>query len=438
LSLRFRLNLTIALTVLTMLGLGAAFVMHNARRSVEAEMRSSVNMALQLIDIGRIRAGSDRAWLAELARLEKTRHLRIHLSRTPETLTEAKASAATREATDAPAWFAWAVAPERITGEKWVEDPSGGRVGIFVESDPNDEIAEAWGEARDLFVLLLILAVSVCVLVHFTLGRAFKSVSLILKGLEDIERGDYNRRLPRFPLAEFEQISSAFNHAVAALALAREENRALARRSLTIQEEERRFLAREMHDELGQSLSAIKLMAVSLRVSAQDSRSREAANAIVAESDRLFGVVRALMRRLRPLTLDDFGLVAALEDMVAAWSERNPATRVEFRCSPEVETLAGDARIDLFRIVQECLTNVAKHAGAANVDIRLGAQDGAGGKTLTLSCADDGRGIDPALEQSGFGLHGMRERVSSLCGAFRLTSAAGAGVRVEIEIPASR
>lgn len=427
--------------MLTILGLGALFAIHDARRSVEAEMRSSVNMALQLIDIGPIRAENDpshlSAWLAELARIGKTRHLRIHLNRVPETLIELRAPPESGEMPAAPAWFVWAINPERVAGEKWVEDADGGRVGIFVESDPSDEIAEAWGEASDLFALTLTLAVAICLLVHFSLGQAFKSVTIILKGLEDIERGDYNRRLPRFPLAEFEQISRAFNHAVGVLAQAREENRALTRRSLTIQEEERRFLARELHDELGQSLSAIKLMAVSLRASAQDRPRLEAANAIVSECDRLFGVVRALMRRLRPLMLDDFGLTASLEDMVAAWRERNPATRLTFRCASEVESLAGEAGIDLFRIVQECLTNVAKHANAEHVEIRLGVKDGADGKILTLSCIDDGCGIDPARSHSGFGLHGMRERVSSLRGSFRSVSAQGAGVRIEIEVPAS-
>jgi len=461
-SLRFRLNLMIALTMLIIIGVGTLFVIHHARRSVLEEVRSSVNMALQLIDAGLAHAGGNEgtliAWLAELAHMEKTRHLRIHVEQPMDAIANGekgrtgaregeevqgglqqiiKLDAPPEQEADArvPAWFAWAVTPQPLVGEKRVERSNGRPMGILVEANPGDEIAEAWSEAEDLLYLIVALAIAVCVLVHTTLGRAFKSVGVILHGLEAIERGNYGRRLPRFSLPEFDRISQACNHTAEVLAKAREENRALTQQSLAIQEEERRHLARELHDELGQSLSAIKVMAASLRKSVNVERGGEAVEAIIETCDRLFGVVRAMMRRLRPMLLDELGLVASLEDMIESWRDRNPGVRVEFHCEAGVEECAGSAKIHLFRIAQECLTNVVKHAEARNVSIQFRLVERQNAPWILLEVSDDGKGFDPAQPLSGFGLLGMKERVASLGGVFILTTHPGEGVTIEVQVP---
>lgn len=434
-SLRVRLNLMIVTAMLLILGLGFLFAVHHARRSVEEEIRSTVNLALQLVEAGSAGNGTSHslsAWLAQLDRLDRTRHLRIRVEGAAPEPIDTAASKKMAEA-EVPAWFRWWVAPQPVVAEQRLAGPGGGELGIRIEADSDDEIAESWQETQGFLSLLLILAAAVYLLVHFTVGRAFRSVGAILEGLEDIEKGDYGKRLPRFPLPEFDRISGAFNHMASSLEKSRDENHALIRQSMQIQEEERRHLARELHDELGQSLTAIKVMAAALRNTGP--AQREAADHITTLCDRLFGMFRGMIRRLRPSLLDELGLAASLDDLVADWRNSHPDLTVDFRCDPEVDDLAGAARIHLFRIVQECLTNVVRHAEAHRVLIRLDVVDQGADPAIVLKFGDDGRGFDPRQPGRGFGLSGMRERVAGLGGRFDLDSAPGRGVAITIQIP---
>ena len=461
LSLRFRLNLMIVLTLSAILGLGALFAVHNARRSVAEEVDSTVNLALQLIEASlsesRNSTDSHGNWMSQLSRLDKTRHLRIQIRQTPHkpfgnpfgqpeagpnserTLIDFAAPPDARTSA-VPGWFAWAVKPRSIVAEKRVETGGNNVIGILIEANPEDEIAEAWHEAQGFFTLTAILAVTISALVHVTAGRALRCVGVILEGLEDIERGDYGKRLPGFSLPEFGRISRSFNHMASALEKARDEKRALTQQSLAIQEEERRYLAQELHDELGQSLSAIKVLAASLRKRDNGPRDDEAIERIMAVCDRLFGVVRGMMRRLRPLMLDELGLIASLEDLIESWRSRNPGIRLYFDCEDAIEDHAGAAKIHLFRIVQECLTNIVKHAEADGVRIELRLKrsrttDKPRQRGIQLKISDNGRGFDPGQPRRGFGLLGIRERVASLGGQFALNTRPGEGVSLEVCVP---
>ena len=424
----------IALTVLIIVGVGTLFVVHNARRSVLEDVRASVNMALQLVDAGFAHgAGRQQAlqiWLTELGRMEKIRHLRIQVRQSPQSLIDVSRDAPKQAASLAPAWFAWAVTPALTVGEKVVAGSEGEPVRIVIEANPADEISEAWIEARSFLMFMLALAAAVSALVHITLGRAFKSVGHILAGMEDIEQGDYGKRLPHFDLSEFNRISAAFNHMAQALAKSRDENHALTSHSLRVQEDERRYLAQELHDELGQSLSAIKAMAAVLRnIGKEGEPGNLAAQIIMDQCDRLFGVVRGMMRRLHPLMLDELGLIPSLQDLIENWQARHPEIGIHFRLDDRVEECIGSAKIHLFRIVQESLTNVSKHSEAKTVRIELGLTEVG---CLLLAIADDGIGFDPALPRTGFGLHGIHERVASMNGRLSLQTAPGRGVSLQI------
>lgn len=429
----------ITLAMLAVGAVGAVFVVHNARREVLAEVHSSVGMALQMIAAGLAHAdGNDArllAWLTELARLEKTRHLRIQVLQTPAKLIKLDAKPLPPGDGRVPTWFAWAVTPASLAGEKQLAQLGGQPVRILVQADPADEVAEAWDEAKEILALVAALAASVYALVYIALGWAFRPVNVVLQGLEGIEQGDFGRRLPHFALPEFERISQAFNHTAQALDKARAENQALTRQSLLIQEEERNLIARELHDELGQSLSAVKAMVSSLRGHVHGEQGGKTLEAVLDLCDRLFGSVRAMMRRMRPMLLDEFGLVASLEEMIENWRERNPGVEVDFRCEAGVEEQAGQAKIHLFRIAQECLTNVVKHADARRVEICLRLRENRGQIWIELEVGDDGQGFGKDGPHTGFGLLGMRERVASLDGRFSLEARPGLGVTVKAQVP---
>jgi two-component system sensor histidine kinase TtrS len=224
-----------------------------------------------------------------------------------------------------------------------------------------------------------------------------------------------------------------------------DENRFLTRKSLAVQEGERRYLARELHDELGQCITAIQADAsiISERAPDCDPRMAASANAIQDVASRIYEVVHSMMQRLRPAILDDLGLVDTLNEEVDAWCARQPATECDLSIQGDLSGLDEDTSITLYRVSQECLTNVAKHAGARHVFIRLDVNrcetvDTGGGvvsSCVRLVIQDDGVGMEPGAHGMGLGLIGMRERVESLNGRFLVDATPGNGTTISVELP---
>ena len=213
------------------------------------------------------------------------------------------------------------------------------------------------------------------------------------------------------------------------------ENQRLALKYVDMQEHERKTLARDLHDELGQYVNAIKLDAVSIREAAADrSAIRETARAVIANVDRVYEVLRGLIRQLRPVGLDELGLVAALENCVNEWRSRLPSAQIEMACGPELDSLVESQALVLFRLVQEALTNVARHSSATRVRIQIGRAASAPG--IDISIVDNGLGADLSLPRSGLGLIGMRERVAALGGSIAVSTTSGAaGFEVRAFLP---
>jgi two-component system sensor histidine kinase TtrS len=221
------------------------------------------------------------------------------------------------------------------------------------------------------------------------------------------------------------------------------ENRFLIRKSLAVQEEERRHLARELHDELGQCITAIQADAETIRDVAgrKDNHIDTSVKAILEVSAHLYDVVHCMIQRARPGVLDDLGLVVALEDLVNDCRTRFPGVTYQLITRGELGALGEQINITLYRIVQECLTNIAKHAGATRVSIELVAVTGeaqpAGSEAITLIVRDNGRGMKSKGNGRGLGIAGMRERVEALGGHFEVRGMPGNGVTVSAKIPVS-
>jgi signal transduction histidine kinase len=247
---------------------------------------------------------------------------------------------------------------------------------------------------------------------------------------------DFTRRWERYQLDEWPAALLVFalcmvlfyarRHAQLRRALA--ENRYLVSRMLDVQEEERRRLARELHDELGQTLNAIKLDALALPAS-------PAAQRIAAHADHVYGAAGDLVRRLRPPALDELGLVAALEACVDRWRVSHPELQVQLSIGGALDDLGEQLNLALYRVVQETLTNAVRHAQARHLFIDLTRDAGRAGGVL-LEMRDDGAGMPlPLPPHQGSGLAGMRERVRLLGGRFELLSEPGQGVTIRAEIP---
>jgi two-component system sensor histidine kinase UhpB len=268
--------------------------------------------------------------------------------------------------------------------------------------------------------------------VNLVFNKSLKSIAVIVDALRLIETGQYRQQLPMFATQEFDDIAKAINHMTVELEKTRQENRALTQHSLAIQEEERQRLSQELHDEFGQSLTAIKVMAVT--AAHQKADTAKITTSITEICDHLMTVVRSMMQQLHPLVLTELGLKATLEEMVNHWSERNADLELTIRCSDAVDHLDKNLAIQVFRVIQECLTNVVRHARAHRVNIDLDKLDGPQA-CLQLTVQDDGQGCDLQTVNRGFGLLGMKERIKSLDGELQVLSRPGAGMTVNARIP---
>jgi len=214
-------------------------------------------------------------------------------------------------------------------------------------------------------------------------------------------------------------------------------NRALAKETLRIQEVDRKHLALELHDELGQYLNAIKLDAVSIRDgTARDLRDPvETSDAIVRTVDHLHGIVSQMIARLRPVALDELGLLAAIEHGIDQWRPRLPDTQFSFHAQGSFDGLDEALSLTAYRLIQEGLTNIYKHANASHVEISLTRSVDGGRSELSVAVADDGCGADLRQRAGGHGLNGMRERTELSGGTFAIDSAPGRGLCFEAHLP---
>jgi signal transduction histidine kinase len=290
-------------------------------------------------------------------------------------------------------------------------------------------------------IILTVLA-TVLIGLHFT-----RRLGVLAEAAEQVREGNYSVVVPTEADDEVGRTAAAFNRMVGEISdrtqrlqQAEEtsrgllaENRQLVHTSLEVQEEERRHLARELHDELGQCITAIQADAESIRDLARgcDQRVTTSAGAIMDVSSRIYHVVHSMMQRLRPGVLDDLGLVVALRESIDDWQERNPDIRCSFETSGELDGLGERVNITVYRIIQECLTNITRHARASRAGIRLARSP----RLLQLQVRDDGQGARLPVQGGGLGLIGMRERVEALGGNFRLATAPGEGLEITITIP---
>jgi len=203
------------------------------------------------------------------------------------------------------------------------------------------------------------------------------------------------------------------------------------RRVVEGQELERRRLARELHDETGQALTSILLGLKALEERSKDPASRAATEELRELVVSTLRDVRRLAVELRPSALDDFGLVAALERLAESFAEQTGIS-VDFQTALADERLPEEVETALYRIVQESLTNVVKHAQARRVSILLARKDGA----VKAVVEDDGQGFDPAEQtDDGYGLMGMRERLALLGGRLEVESGHDGGTTIAAEVP---
>jgi signal transduction histidine kinase len=308
--------------------------------------------------------------------------------------------------------------------------------GVAVASfDPATQIGQSWREASRLLSIMAFALAGLCLAVYAALARALQPTQVIRTGLTQLAANDLSARLPSFDLAELSAISDVFNTLAQKLEATLAERNALTRKLIEVQDEERRHLARELHDEFGQSLTAIAARAAAAAHTAERECPPllEDCRGISHTTARMMQTLRGALVRLRPPDIEELGLTLSLESLVASWNSfEKGRTRFDIAIIGEIDELPPSVGANLYRIAQEAITNAAKHANARHVQLRLNA----GPADIVLRVDDDGEATGGSLApKAGMGLLGMQERVVSLGGTLHFEQRAAGGAALVATIP---
>jgi len=318
---------------------------------------------------------------------------------------------------------------------------------VSVTMSPAALARRTWSEVSKLLGLTFATVVAMSTLVYSVIARALAPTQTILDGLDRLASGDLRCRLPEFDLIELHHIAHVFNGLASRLEHTRHENLLLARKLVDAQEQERLSIARELHDELAQNLSGMSAIAASIRAAAGTASPALAAEAALLSATlaKVMRAVRTTLTNLRPQELDDLGLEPSLRGLIASFEARRPGgPRVSLLVDGDLTLLSPTASGHVFRIVQEALTNIGKHASANEARVCLAflprsAVD-AEPERLEILIEDDGVGSSSAqpADEARFGLVGMRERALALGGEISARADPEAGFRIRVVIPIDR
>jgi len=444
-SLRTQINLIVGALTVLFVALMLGLQVKNLRESVHEEVAAANRVAAQMLQrTAWVQASQGTpGMLAYLQGIGRVRSNDITLQDNGGSELYRSPPSPYKAGRDAPAWFAALIAPESSTLR--IDFPDGR---LVVTANASRAELDAWDALVPLAAGALVLLLGVNLLVAWGVGRAVRPFGQIVGALNQLEGGHFDVTLPRFAGREAGALAAAFNRMVGVLQQRIEAERRAVRaeqqlsdsRDLTRWidhhiEQERHMIARELHDELGQSVTAIRSMALSVaqRVQPLDAEAERAARLIADESSRLYDAMHGLIPRLTPLVLDNFGLADALTDLAEQTRRSHAGLQLELALDLAGAALSGDAALALYRAAQEGITNALRHGGAQRIDLCLAATADA----VTLSLRDDGSGLAAGWQQrtGHYGLRWLRERVAALRGTLTLEPALPQGAQLRVTLP---
>lgn len=443
LSLRARINLLLALLLALGFAVNIGRQVAEAGPRVQAEDQSVIRLAREFIEmiVADLNEAPDPdARLNQIARdLTRLRHVSIALTDAGgNSLTPPRADA--DEARGPPAWFVGLVHPEQTAVS--VPVSIHGKPGsLVITAHPDDEIAEIWDAIVTQLEVGSVIALALFLVMMNVVGRALTPLQSLADVMAELEGGRYQARVTPSGAPELAAICTKLNHLAATLGEAVDDKRRLAERAVSLQDVERKEIARELHDEFGPYLFSLRAHASALAKQA-DGRGpsaevvRKHGSAMLEQINALQQFNRRVLERLRPVGLAELGLRQALESLSRLWRESHPDVAIKTVIAPSLGITGETADLTIYRIVQEALTNVFRHAGATSVNVVIEPvepveRDGRGCARVRVS--DNGRGMEPG-QKLGFGLVGMRERILALGGTLNVVSGDG-GLTVEALVP---
>lgn len=443
-GLLLKINLLLGALTCAALAVFVAQEIHTTRSSIREEMEASNRVATQLLS--RITAIYVRQapWaLAEVLReTGRVRANEIRLYDNDGQLVYESPPSVYKAGRNAPDWYAALVTPAmRAT----VIRVNAGTLAVM--PNPTRAVLDGWDDLSSFVASQAGMLLLAYLLMFWMMARWLAPFEQIRRALLDIGSGRLDVRLPALKGKESGEMGLAFNRMADAVQddMASRQQMAEAQARLAAQkdftqslhrriEDERSAIARELHDEMGQSLTAIRSIAAALAQSPdlKGKPGADAARLLFDTAGSTFDAMHRLIPRLRPVQLDEIGLANAVRDLVASLQQTNAGLRIELRLPAAIDGVDSDVETCVYRILQEALTNVVRHAGASQVRVALCIDGG----RLRLTVSDNGHGaVDPLAKAGHYGVRGMRERAEALGGELAIRPGPQGGLEVEAGIP---
>jgi two-component system, NarL family, sensor histidine kinase UhpB len=450
LSLRARLNALLALLLVLGLVVNIARLLLDAAPRVKAEDQSVVRLARGFIETlvpGLNDAPDPDARLNQIVEgLRQLRHVSItHLEQDAAAAHPQPAS--TRgggpgESRQVPDWFVALIHPEQTTVGVPIVINGRSLGSLVITAHPNDEIAEIWDDVVTQIEVGSAIAAALLLITMTVVSRALHPIAALGQAMTRIEAGHYDTRVRPGGSPELAAICRKLNQLASVLGTTVADKQRLAERVVSLQDAERKEIARDLHDEFGPHLFALRAHASALTQLANGAEPdagalRKHVGAVFDQVNALQQFNRRILDRLRPVGLAELGLADAIAALTRSWRETHPGVVINASIPPSTGALGETAEVTIYRIIQEALTNVFRHAGATRVDIAVepapSEAESASMDAVRVSIRDNGAGL-PADHKHGFGIIGMRERVQALGGTMTVKSS-DHGVAVEAMVP---
>jgi two-component system sensor histidine kinase UhpB len=442
-KLRTRLNLVLVGVTVIFIAVLLAHEVRDARSSVREEIEAANRVAAQVLQSLILTSAASGGTPAVQTMLQQLGHVRANdltLRDASGKLLYYSPPPVYKAGREAPAWFAHLLAPAPAQQVFTLGDGAQ----VVIAAQPSRAILDAWDDLARLLAIAAVTIVALGGIAFWLVDRALAPFPVIIEGLEHLQRGELGFRLPALPGSEAQAIGVAFNRMAQAMedkvraereareARTRlEERRELALLVEQSVEEERHLIAHELHDEFGQSVTAIRSLAMAIAAQSAEPAMSGTARLISDEAARLYDAMHGLIPRLAPPSLDTLGLAESLESLVRDWQQRHPAPRLTLRHQLPSD-LGTSVTLAAYRVVQEGLVNAVRHAHAQQVAIDVSFA----GERMIVSVIDDGVGLPENWSRPGhFGLRGLAERVEHLGGSLQVSNREPRGACLRAEIP---
>lgn len=434
-SLHIRLIASIVIVLLVSFCVGGAAAGWHAIRSVRTEVQAALAGGARALRNGLDELPQARDREDELAPLVRTfdgdRHIRAMLLDAAGRLRAASTPALL--ARPVPAWFVSILSPSLAP----LRFDTGSDSAITLEPDPRNEIAEVWIQMQDDLVAVGLSCALNVVLVSIVVGRALRPLDRLSAALASLGSGEYAVRVAQTGPPELARLAQGFNAMAERLDAAQARNQRLNDQLLTLQEEERTELARDLHDEVGPFLFAVNLDVAAIEQATTAGRIGEVperTRAIREAVGHMQRHVRAMLHRLRPANPVEAGLTPALSALISFWRARQPQIDFALHVSMDESDLSDPVMGAIYRLVQEGLNNAVRHGSAHRIQVVIEA--GETGQVI-VRVVDDGTGLmESSATSGGLGFTGMRERVEGLGGTLHVGAGNnGVGLVVTARLP---